>query len=158
MTMNSRSYSFDANMLLSDGAAAVSASGYAQVGGVDALLDLGGRQGVTPAQQARIDAMLVIDVSAIDITSTDERYRLKVMGCNASNFSANVVELASIGLGKGSAGTPNTQADSAVGRYELPFTNEQNGTPYEFIKLYVEETGTTPSITFTAFVAVLPEP
>lgn len=156
--MGDRSYSFDINLLLSDNAAAYTADGYTQVGGADAVLDLGGNQGVTPLQQARIDAMCIIDVTAIDIASTDELYRLKIMGCNISSFASNVVELASMQLGDGSTMVPNTQKDSVVGRYELPFCTEQANLKYEFIKMYVDVGGTSPSIAFQAFVAVLPEP
>lgn len=156
--MGDRTYSFDINLLLSDNAAAYTVNGYAQVGGADAVLDLGGNQGVSPKQQARIDAMCVIDVTAIDIASGDERYRLKILGCNTAGFASSVVELASIGLGKGSSGTPATQGDSVIGRYELPFCTEQANVKYEFIKMYMEFTGTTPSLSVQAFVAALPEP
>lgn len=151
-----RTYSFDANMVLSDNAAAYTADGYTQVGGADAVIDLGGNQSVTPVQQARIDAMCVIDVTAITVSGT-QLHRLQIMGCNNSNFASGVVELASIMLGKGSSMTPNTQADSVVGRYELPFTNEQANTKYQYIKMYMDGAN-SPSISFYAFVAVLPEP
>lgn len=156
--MGDRTYSFDVNLLLSDNAAAYTADGYAQVGGADAVLDLGGNQGVTPTQQARIDAMCVIDVTAIDIASNDETYVLRILGCNTAGFASAVRELAAITLGKGSVLVPATQSNGIVGRYELPFCTEQVNTKYEFVKLYVDVGGTTPSIAFQAFVAVLPEP
>ena len=67
---------FDANMGLSDGSAAYAATGYAQYAGQDGVIDLGGNQNVTitlpsiadvstiTPQQARIDAVLVVDVTA----------------------------------------------------------------------------------------------
>jgi hypothetical protein len=154
--MGDRTYSFDANLVLADGAAALTASGYAQVGGADGILDLGGNQGTSPTQQARIDAVCVIDVSAITVSGTNT-YKLKIMGCNTSGFASAVVNLASIELGKGSSLVPSTQSDSVTGRIELPFCTERFNTKYEFIKLYFEGAN-SPSITFTAFVAVLPEP
>lgn len=155
--MGDRTYSFDINAVLSDGATAQTADGFMQNAAADGIMDLGGRQSTTPAQQARIDAMLVIDVTAIDIASGDERYRFKLLGCNSSAFASGVTELCSIELGKGSAGVPTTQGDSVVGRYEVGFTNEQANTKFEFIKLFMDVGGTTPSITAKAFVAVLPE-
>lgn len=156
--MGDRTYSFDANLVLADGAAAQTADGYAQVGGADGILDLGGNQGVTPAQQARIDAVCIIDISAIDIASNDETYRFQIIGSNTAAFASSTAELASIAVGKGSSLTPNTQANAAAGRIELFFTTERLNTKYEFIKLYLDVGGTTPSVTYTAFVAVLPEP
>lgn len=154
-----RAYSFDINLQLSDGIAAIVADGYAQVGGADGLIDLGGNQAVTPRQQARVDAYCVIDVTAIDISSTDELYFLKVMGSNDSTFAApNVITLAAIQLGTGANMVPATQLNSVVGRYEIGFTNEQANVKYQYIKLFVDTAGTSPSITFKAFVAVEPEP
>jgi hypothetical protein len=60
--------------------------------------------------------------------------------------------------------TPNgfvTPQPAAVGgsMYELPVCTEQNNVKYEYIALYNVITGNTaPSITYKAFVAVLPEP
>jgi UDP-3-O-acyl-N-acetylglucosamine deacetylase len=156
--MGDRTYSFDVNLLLSDNAAAYTADGYAQVGGADAVLDLGGNQGTSPTQQARLDAVAVIDVTAIDIASGNETYVLRILGCNTAGFASSVRELAAITLGKGASLIPATQADSIVGRYELMFSTEQANIKHEFIKLYVDVGGTTPSISFQAFVAVLPEP
>lgn len=155
--MGDRTYSFDINLLLSDNAAAYTVDGYAQVGGADAILDLGGNQGVTPAQQARMDAACVIDVTAIDVASGDELYRLKLLGANAATFLAPR-GLGEMTLGKGTAKVPSSTLDDGTGRYELMFATEQANTKYQFFKLYVDVAGTTPSISFQAFVAVLPEP
>ena len=74
--MGDRTYAVDANNFLADGAAALTASGYAQYGGADGIIDLGGNQNITVTlpsiaasssitpQQARIDAAVVIDVTA----------------------------------------------------------------------------------------------
>lgn len=168
---NQRTYSFDANMLVSDNAAAYVASGYLQVAGADAILDLGGNQGVTitlPAiddtatytpQQARIDAMLVLDITALDITSGNETYQIDVMVSNDPNFAAaNVICAAGIQFGKGaSLRGAVAQKDSVIGRIELGFTNNIAGSIYEFMKVYLTTGGTTPSVNISGFVAVLPE-
>lgn len=154
--MGDRTYSFDANLRLADGVAAITADGYTQVDGADGILDLGGNQSTTPAQQARIDAVCVIDVTTIDIASTNELYRLKILGCNLSDFSSGVRVLAEMELGDGSTKVPNTGGDDGPGRYELMFCTEQDDTKYQYVKMYVDVAGTTPSIDFTAFVAVLP--
>lgn len=156
---NDRTYTPDINLFIADGAAAQVATGWSQVGGGTASIDLGGNQGTSPAQQARIDAMLVLDVTALNIATGDENYRLVVALSNDPAFGAgNVVEGPSILLGKGAELDVGNGADSVVGRYELGFTNQIAGSIYEFMQLYVIVSGTGPSITFAGFVAVLPEP
>lgn len=156
--MGDRSYNFDVELQLSDNAAAYTADGYSQKGGAMAVIDFGGNQGTSPVQQARIDAMCIIDVTAIDIASTDEVYRLKILGSNDPAFASGVRSLAEMTLGDGSTMVPNTQADSGVGRYELPFCTEQDDTKYQYVALYVDVAGSTTSIAFHAFVSVLPYP
>jgi hypothetical protein len=160
--MGDRTYAFDATMQLSDGGQ-YTATGFAQFAGADALIDLGGNQGVTPTQQARIDAMCVIDVTTLDAATTDEAYRLMILGSNDPLFAAGAAQvLAEIELaggvlsvlGPGAAGVTKT---AVVGRYELPFTNEQANVKYQYLKMFHVLTGTTPIINYEAFVAVLPD-
>lgn len=164
-----RTYSFDANNVLSDNAAAYTANGYMQVGGGQGIVDLGGNQGATVTlpsiadsttltpQQARIDAVAVVDVTAI-VASGTNRYTLKILGCNSPAFASSVAELGAIGLGHGANGTPATQGDSVTGRYEILFTNEQANVKYQYVSMYLVVSGSTQSISFFAFIAVLPEP
>lgn len=155
-TPGSRTYNFDANMLLADNAAALTATGYAQAAGADGMLDLGGNQGVTPKQQARMDAMLVVDVTALNIATGDEDYRLVTAFSNDPLFGAgNVQQGPSQVLGKGAHLDVPNGVDSVIGRVELPFSNEILGVIYEYVKLYAVVAGTNPSISFQAFVAPL---
>lgn len=170
--MGDRTYSFDANNVLSDGSVAQTAVGYAQVGGATGVIDLGGNQGATitlpsiadsttiTPQQPRIDAACVIDLTAITVSGSDV-YKLCLVGSNDPGFGAgNVALLAEIQFGELAnvdfVNGFNTPAPNAVGgsRYEMLFTNEQNNVKYQFLQLYVA--GTFGSITFKAFVAVLP--
>jgi hypothetical protein len=176
MEQGDRTYSADANMFLSDGAAAVTASGYSQYAGADGIVDMGGNQNVTitlpsiasvtsiTPQQARIDAVCVIDVTAVTVSGTASAQFILV-GSNDPSFGATLGswQLGSLMLGAASQFLqPNplvTPAPSAIGgsRYEIPFTTEQNNVKYEYVKLYVV-IANSGSITFKAFVAVLPEP
>lgn len=167
--MGYRTYTFDKLMQLADGAAAMVASGITQVAAANKILDLGGALtrsdlGIVGAL-ARIDAAIVIDISAI-ATVTDGHYRIHVMGSNNSNGTLPV-SLAAHDIGLGSA-IPNgsaagtdvagTGSTTTPGRREILFCNEQNDVVYEYIYLYVEVLGvTSKSIQFTAFAAVLPE-
>ncbi len=170
--MGDRSYSYDANNGLADGAAPMVAAGYAQFAGADGIVDLGGNQGVTVTlpgisavgtitpQQARIDAVCVVDVSALTLAGVDI-YNFLVLGSNDPSFGAgNVYALGAMSIGMGAAmafpNGGNTAAVPAVGgnRFEILFTNEQNNVKYQYVKLYI--TGTFGSVTFKSFIAVLP--
>lgn len=170
-----RTYSFDANMALSDGAAAITASGYAQYGGADGIVDLGGNQNVTitlpsiadsttlTPQQARIDAVCVLDLTAVTTTGTASE-KVIVVGSNDPAFGAGkTIQLGMMEFGAiASQDQPNgfvTAAPPAIGgsRYEIPFSSEQNNVKYQYVKIYVV-IANSGSITFKAFIAVLPEP
>jgi hypothetical protein len=173
--MARRNYAFDANMQLSDGGAAYTAAGYAQVGGAQSILDLGGNQGITitlpsiadsstiTPQQARIDLVAVIYISAITISGSDV-YKVGVVGSNNASVNSSNVLLGMLQFGEGAnmdiTNGANSHAPAGAGKfpagdqYELLFTNEYQGTPYEFISMYI--TGTFGSITFISFASVLP--
>lgn len=168
---NMRTYSFDANAQLSDNAAAYAATGYAQVSGADGIVDLGGNQGLTvtlPAiadvspitpQQPRIDAQLIVDVTAVKVSAGNETYDLLLLVSNDPAFGAgNVEQAAGISLGKGASRRGINMKDSVTGRIELGFTNQVEGNIYQYAKLYLVLGGTLPSINIQSFVAVTPEP
>jgi len=157
--MGDRAYAFDANLQLSDNAAPYGASGFAQVGGADGMIDFGGNQGVTPKQQARIDAMLVVDVTSIKVSAGDEKCNLQVLGSNDPAFGAGSVEmLAEYSMGKGAQRDGTNMLDTVAGRYEIPFCTEQANVKYQFVKLRNLISGTAPSTAYQAYVCVLPEP
>ena len=145
--MGSRSYGFDILTLLKD-AGAITASAAAQVGGSNKIIDLGAN--------TRVDAIAVIDVTAIDIASADEFYDVVVQVSNSSSFASGIENVAALNLGK-SAGRFGGAQDSTIGRYELPFCTEQNDTFYRYMRLYTVCGGTTPSINYTAFYAPIPD-
>lgn len=140
--MGQRVYNQDIELVLADGAAAITADGVTQVGGADATKKVGA---------GRFEAVLIVDVSAIDISSADEVYHLLLQGSNASNFSS-VETLAQLSLGA-TAARPGGAVNSVVGRYEIPFITEQHDTVYDYIRLYADVAGTTPSITLKAWIA-----
>ena len=175
MDQGDRTYSFDANMALSDGAAAITVSGYAQYGGADGIVDLGGNQNVTitlpsiadsstiTPQQARIDAVCVLDLTAVTTTGTASE-KVILVGSNDPAFGAGkTIQLGMMEFGAiVSQDQPNgfvTAAPASVGgsRYEILFSSEQNNVKYQYVKLYVV-IANSGSITFKAFIAVLPEP
>lgn len=142
--MGSRVYNIDAEMLLKD-AYDLTSTAAAQVSSADQILDLGA---------ARFEGVAVIDVSGIEVASTNEIYTVVLQGSNSATFASGIQNLASMDLGaaavrKGSAGV------SLVGRYELPFVNEQADITYRYLRMHITVAGTidTIGIQMTAFVA-----
>lgn len=133
-----KSKTYDNEMLLKD-AGAVAASAAGTVGGAAKVVDLG---------PGRVDAVAVVDVTAIDVTTGDEAYRLAIQGSN--DGFATKVNLGILHIGSDSV--IDESADSKVGVYELPFTNERLGTIYQQIRLYDTIVGTTPSLNCTVHV------
>lgn len=170
--MGDRTYAFDANLLLADGASAMTAAGAATVGGAAATLDLGGNQTQTPVLQARMDATLIIYVMAIVTANTNNIYRATLQGSNDPSFlttaTQNLAEMTfgnvtakETALGTGGTGltTPTPLGSGLFGQvpadsmYELPFTTEQNNVKYQYLRLWVSVAGTSGSITLLAFVS-----
>jgi hypothetical protein len=163
---NDRTYTFDKNLELADGAVPMTVTGFAQTGGANGVLDLGGNQGTTPKQQSRIDAVCVIDMTSIANNGT-QTYKFMLLGSNDAGMATGNVCLGEVTVGAGAsidginmATSPPVTAPATVGsgRYELLFTTNQAGLLYEFVALYVIIGGAASSAAFKAFVAVLPEP
>lgn len=172
--MGDRNYVLDANNQISDGAASVTASGYAQFGGADGIIDLGGNQNVTitlpsiadsstiTPQQARIDAALAIFVTAGTFTGTT-LFKVYVVLSNDPAFATaggNVTAgMISFGNAAGAEflNALTTPAPATIGgsMYELLFTNEQNNVKYQYVKLY-NVVANSAALTYKAYVAVLP--
>jgi hypothetical protein len=141
---------FDAAFLTKD-AGAVVANGADQVAAANKIIDLGGVPN-------RIDARLMIDVSAMDLTSGDETYQIHIQGSSDPTFTTPIWTLATQLLGKASGRATNT-ADSVLGRYELAFCNELLTalgvfTTFRYLRTYHVCAGTTPSINYTAFIGM----
>lgn len=156
--MGQRTYPFDALMLLSDGLTAYTTAQIAKVAAANKIVDTGGAPTRTDiglvGGLARMDQVLVLDVSAITVAATN-LYDIFIMGSNSAAGSSPVV-LGGIRLGN-TAVLPNGAQTSTTGRYEVLFTTEQADINYEYIYLWVVPQGTTPSITLSAWVSKLPE-
>jgi hypothetical protein len=122
-------YTFDAALELKD-AGLLAASGVFQVGGANRILDVG---------TGHFRGDCVIDVSALEIASGDERYTVIIQGSTSPTFASVIANLAELSLGDGSAiggaqGTSGVDVDDTTGRYVLPFTNERNGVYYPYLR------------------------
>jgi hypothetical protein len=144
MTMsNQRQHTYDAATVLKD-AGLVAASAAAQVSSADKILDVG---------DSVLTGSLVIDVSAIEVASNDEVYRIRLEGSNSATFASNIQGLGSMRIGS-AGGLGTNHLLSTTGRYEIRFANVQNGVTYRYLRAYTEVGGTIATgINYTAFIA-----
>ena len=137
------SYTFDATFKFKD-AGLVAADAAAQVDGSNKIVDLG---------EGLFEGDMVIDVTAIEIASNDEKYEIQVQLSDSATFASGVVQGSTLCLGALET-LIGTDTDSTTGRYILPFRNEVNGTWYRYARIYTNVTGTIATgINFTAFAA-----
>lgn len=137
-----RSYSYDSSQVMKD-AGLIAADAAATVSAVAKILAVG---------EAVFRGVLVIDVTAIEIASTDELYRIIVQGSTSASFASDVQNLAELTLGA-TAVRPGGAIASVVGRYELPFINEQNSVTYPYLRVYTDVSGTIATgINYTAVI------
>ncbi len=138
----SKDVTFDALLQLKD-AGLVAASAAATVGGQARIVDLG---------KAYLEGRVIIDVSAIEVASGDEGYRIRMQISDSSTFASGVFTAAVLPLGDST--TTGASADSTTGRYTLGFSNEMGGVQYRYARLYTEVVGTVATgINYTAFIA-----
>lgn len=98
-----------------------------------------------------VDGYLVLDVSAVEVASTDEKYTVHLEGSNVATMATGSVTLCNIPLGNETA---PADADTGTGRFVVPFRNEQNGTTYRYVRIYTLVAGTIATgINFSAFIA-----
>lgn len=143
-----RSFTFDANLEFKD-AGLVAADAAATVDGSAKVIDLG-----TGFWQGN----MVIDVTAIEIASDNERYDIKVQVSDSATFASGIVDVACLPLGAYQT-LIGADTDSTTGRYVLPFHNEGvDGNTYRYARVYTDVSGTIATgINYIAFaVPTLP--
>ena len=98
-----------------------------------------------------VDGYIVLDVSAVETATGDEKYTVHLEGSNVAAMTSGSVTLANIPLGNLTA---PADAATATGRFVVPFRNEQNGTTYRYVRIYTLVAGTIATgINFSAFIA-----
>ena len=132
---------YDTKLELKD-AGLVAADAAGQVGGSNQILDVG---------DAECRGHLILDVTAIEIASNDEKYKISLQGSSKSDFADTYEDLAIIELG--AKQVLGGDQDSTTGRYKIPFTNERNGTVYQYLRSYTDVNGTIATgINYTAYL------
>lgn len=99
-----------------------------------------------------VDGFLVIDVTGCEVASTNEIYLVCLEGSTVAAMTSASVCLAQIEMGNATA---PADADTTIGRFVVPFRNEQNGSMFRYVRIYTEVAGTidTVGLTFSAFIA-----
>lgn len=139
---------FDANLELKD-AGAITASAAGQVDAENQILDLG---------SGTFEGDVVIDVSACEVDSDDEKYIISMQISDQSDFGSDINDIVSIELGSaGTAAGDNLRGDTdlSTGRYRLPFINQtSDGTTKRYARIYCTISGTIATgINYTAYIA-----
>lgn len=128
--INSKGFNYDVALLMKD-AGLVAASAAAQVSSSNKILDLGA---------ARVDARVIVDITVIEVATGDEKYEIEVQVSNSSSFASGIFVAGCLKTGDSTVN--GESADTAVGRREIAFTNEINGTTYRYARLYTRVAGT----------------
>lgn len=145
MARNLYTATFDAATELKD-AGALTASGAAQVGGAARVVNVGA--GI-------INAVLVIDVDAIDITTGDEGYVIILQGSTSPTFASDVQNI--FVHRAGDSTVTGESVDSTIGRRTFPISNQaRDGSPLPYLRIYATISGTTPSVNFRAWLTKNP--
>jgi hypothetical protein len=131
------------NKLILKDAGLVASDAAGTVGGAAAIADLGA---------GLVEGHLVVDVTAIEIASGDEKYKISLQGSSKASFADTFEDLAILELG--AAAVIGGDIASTVGRYVIPFRTERNGTTYRYVRAYCDVSGTIATgINFSARLA-----
>jgi len=125
-------------------------------------IDLGGGSPVSAA--GRTDFVWSMDITAIDVSSGDESYKVHLFGSNDVAFGNGNVELlafhdfAAVTAGRQVAtilgATPTIPPTGLGGTIvQLPATNLMQRIYYRYLRMYLVAAGTTPSITLTSWIS-----
>jgi len=99
-----------------------------------------------------MEGYLVIDVTALEVASTDEVYTISLEGSNVAALASGSVQLAQAPV-MGNAPAP-ADADTTIGRFVVPVTNEQNGELYRYVRIHTTVAGNIATgINYSAFLA-----
>ena len=101
---------------------------------------------------ASTDCIAVINLEAVTVGAGDEVYQFVIVGSETDDRSDAQI------LGEATVGDATAIAletvDAAAGdRVEIRFRTEKNGTRFQYVDLYLNVTGASPSVTFNAHIS-----
>ena len=144
----------------------LAATGYLQLGGSPAQLDLGGAGpfvGASVSSAGLSRGMWVLQITSIDVVTGDERYDFHLVGSNDVAFgNGNVEQLACHNIGGatgrmvatiwGASPTIPPAGHGGVLVY-VPWMNFMQRICYRYVRCYVVISGTTPSVTVLSWLS-----
>lgn len=114
---------------------------YATIMKAAGLVAASARATILDMGAARFDGRAILDITACESATGDEKYEVEVQLSNSATFASGVFIACSAKFGDSSV-TGET-ADTAVPRrHVLAFMNELNGTTYRYVALYTRCAGT----------------
>lgn len=141
------SFTPDITIKLKD-AGAITADAAWQVGGANAIWDLGSAT-YTPFA-------VHVSITAIEVDTTDEVYRLWIQGSSSATFASTIVNLACLEVGAAAAVSATADVGHTAGYYSILAHNESDGVNYRYIRGYTDVTGTlVTGINFDAWGAFI---
>lgn len=98
------------------------------------------------------DGICLIQIEAIDVSSANETYKFRIVGSNVADRSDGQI-LACAETGHAATQTIETVAGAAGQQIPIRFRTEKNDTAFRYIDLHLLAAGTSPSITFGAYIS-----
>ena len=120
----------------------VAASAAGQVDSTDKIVDIGA---------GLVEGKLILDITAIEIDTDNEAYEIQLQGSSKSDFADTIEVLASRKLGANEV--LSGDQDSLIGRYQVNFRTEKNGTNWQYLREYCVCAGTiSTGINFSCYL------
>ena len=119
------------------------AAGLVAASAAGTIIDLG---------DMRVDARVIIDITACEVATGDESYRVEVQVSDSATFASGIFISCLAHFGDSSVCFES--ADTAVPRrHELAFTNEINGVTYRYARTFTRVAGTIATgINYSAYM------
>ncbi|QDP64848.1 MAG: hypothetical protein Unbinned5081contig1001_5 [Prokaryotic dsDNA virus sp.] len=101
---------------------------------------------------AATDIIAIINIESVDIANSDETYEFLIVGSQTSDRSdAQILGRAKIG---DAAAIAIETVDAAAGdRVEIRCRTEIGLTKFQYVDLYLDVSGTSPSVGFSAYIS-----
>lgn len=133
----------------------LTASGYVPTAGATGYITMG---------PGRMEGYWRIDVSAADVSSANETYKMFLLGSNDAAFAngnIDILGMYDIAATAALRDLPTIAAANpavpdgglTASSFVIPMSNQRDQFVFEFINMYVLIAGTTPSITLSSWVA-----
>ena len=143
---------WDEALVLHDDGAAITADGGGQYTGADRFVDLSAPNISSAATQPGgpdVWGLMMIDISIIDLSSSDELYWFLLQSSSDAAFASDIVTVAAFPAGDAVGLPGGGDVDVGVGQYTIPFRwwqLDDDNAARRYARIFFDVNGTTPSI------------